>query len=152
MLPVLTAATQATNFKPSNALMHMVNPMRICLPASKHMHAPACGCVTRGPPSFTDDMEARRQQGQQGNDASVLYRLDLALRKRTAALIAGSTLASGPEKAALGKRCSDARKQCLADCRRRLSVPGACVLQRHDMDAFLWQQTLAFDQCADASL
>lgn len=95
-----------------------------------------------------DDVEAKRQQGQQGNDASVLHSLDLALRKRTAALIAGSASASGSsEKAALGKRCSDARKQCLADCRRRLSVLGVCALQLEDMDAFLWQHIAALDEC-----
>lgn len=96
-------------------------------------------------------MEAKRRQGQEVNDGSVLHSLDLALRKRTAALIAACRHVSGQAKAAMGQRCSAARKQCLADCRNRLSGPTVCTSQVQDMDAFLWEHIAAFDQCTAAS-
>lgn len=99
-----------------------------------------------------EEADDQRRSGQRRNDSSLLHSLDLALRKRTAILIKKYQSATGPEKSALGKRCSRERKQCLVDCRDGLAAIRTHNLDKNEVDSMLQKHIALFNLLVEQPL
>lgn len=99
-----------------------------------------------------EEADNQRRSGQRSNDSSILHSLDLALRKRTATLIKKYQSATGPEKSALGQRCSRERKQCLVECRDGLAVFRTHALDKAEVNSLLEKHIALFELLVEKPL
>ena len=91
-------------------------------------------------------LAARKAEGQEANEDSLLHRLDLALRRRISQRIAATT--GDQDRRTLLQRCSEARKAAMAACRDACRVGQGHTDDAPSVDTFV----AVYEQFLNASI